>query len=927
MGKYLLSPWVLIAIGACVNLLPEPIDSQGVIFFGGGFAVTVALLCSTRLTLLAIAVVYGVLFLKGHDWTLVLFLAGQPLLMNLLYERQDTLNPLKVGLGWWSAFTVPIFAVLVILHFNSRPDTAFTAYIVTWLSAAFSCLFGHLLFLFAVRRIDIGYKLKFNVEVLFRYMFSASFFFVILSMTYVYVGQLQRQQAAQVNSYMVHRSQVMAEELSSFLERHAMAITSAAQSIQIATQYGATLDQAAPATLAGLARNHPDFLTFLVANIEGKITHSYPTNLLFRARQLGRADVSTRAYFTEAVATGSTYVSSAIQGRGFGDDPIVAISSPIRDAEGAIVGIIEGSLNLSSFMEYDSRNLALFWAIYRDNAGTVVYASPELQINPLDKPDMDFCADYECQDRVDFLGRNWFVSQFPESTYGWSITILFEQGSFVAMSTSYLRWALILLCCLTLLGIFLGGKVARIFANPIRELMLTFAGYSPEKQVPRQTFANDTMQLTEISGLGNEFHELGERLLRAFSDLNESRKRQGVLNQELEELNRTLTERVEEKTASLVKALAQAEAASVAKSQFLANMSHEIRTPMNGILGTCENLLEKPLEPHIGNRLQVIMQSASNLLLILDSILDWSKIEAGKMKVTLHPMSPKKVINACIEIHRQAATRKQIRLDVKWSDSVPDMLKGDAVKISQILNNLLSNAVKFTAIGGVTVQLDYIDGQLKITIQDTGIGIDKSEQFKVFDQFVQADATTSRQFSGTGLGLAITSKLVELMSGNIKLDSELGLGTTFTVSLPMAVTDYVEPVFDETRLVLPTGLKVLIVEDNDINAEIIIDMLKDAKAKCIRAKNGKEALDVIARVAFDLVLMDCQMPIMDGFTATREIREMDDDKASTPIVALTANAFEDDRKACLAAGMNDYLAKPVRRADLFQLIIQYTSGK
>ena len=321
------------------------------------------------------------------------------------------------------------------------------------------------------------------------------------------------------------------------------------------------------------------------------------------------------------------------------------------------------------------------------------------------------------------------------------------------------------------------------------------------------------------------------------------------------------------------------------------------------------------------------MQSASNLLLILDSILDWSKIEAGKMKVTLHPMSPKKVINACIEIHRQAATRKQIRLDVKWSDSVPDMLKGDAVKISQILNNLLSNAVKFTAIGGVTVQLDYIDGQLKITIQDTGIGIDKSEQFKVFDQFVQADATTSRQFSGTGLGLAITSKLVELMSGNIKLDSELGLGTTFTVSLPMAATDFVEPIFDETRLVLPAGLKVLIVEDNDINAEIIIDMLKDAKTKCIRAKNGKEALDVIARVAFDLVLMDCQMPIMDGFTATREIREMDDDKASIPIVALTANAFEDDRKACLAAGMNDYLAKPVRRADLFQLIIQYTSGK
>jgi hypothetical protein len=214
MGKYLLSPWVLIAIGACVNLLPEPIDSQGVIFFGGGFAVTVALLCSTRMTLLATLVVYGVLIIRGHDWPLVMFLACQPLLVNLLYNCQDNLNPLKVGLGWWSAFTVPIFAVIVVSHSSGSPDTAITVYIVTWLSGAFSALFGHLLFLTMARHVDIGYKLKFNVEELFRYMFSALFFFVILSMTYIYIGQLQRQQVAQVNSYMGHRSRVMAEELS-----------------------------------------------------------------------------------------------------------------------------------------------------------------------------------------------------------------------------------------------------------------------------------------------------------------------------------------------------------------------------------------------------------------------------------------------------------------------------------------------------------------------------------------------------------------------------------------------------------------------------------------------------------------------------------------------------------------------------------------
>ncbi|MEC9260274.1 MAG: ATP-binding protein, partial [Pseudomonadota bacterium] len=241
----------------------------------------------------------------------------------------------------------------------------------------------------------------------------------------------------------------------------------------------------------------------------------------------------------------------------------------------------------------------------------------------------------------------------------------------------------------------------------------------------------------------------------------------------------------------------------------------------------------------------------------------------------------------------------------------------------QILNNLLSNAVKFTTIGGVAIRVAYDNGMLTLVVKDTGVGIDKAEQHTIFEQFVQADASTSRQFSGTGLGLSITSKLTDLMGGTIELDSERHQGTEFIVRLPLPASKQIAHAPEQSAITLPEGLKILVVEDNDINAEIILDMLKDAGVKCIRAKDGAAALEVITNIDFDLVLMDCQMPVMDGFSATRAIRDLPGDKSGIPIIALTANAFDDDRKACLSAGMNDYLSKPVRRTSLFTMVIKY----
>ncbi|MFT2090552.1 ATP-binding protein [Paraglaciecola sp. 2405UD69-4] len=406
---------------------------------------------------------------------------------------------------------------------------------------------------------------------------------------------------------------------------------------------------------------------------------------------------------------------------------------------------------------------------------------------------------------------------------------------------------------------------------------------------------------------------------------------------------------------SLIKAKETAEEAARAKSQFLANMSHEIRTPMNGILGMLQWLERSGLNSQQLTNVNIAQSSAEYLLVILNDILDLSKIDAQKLKIEYETFSISSFLNEFVEMMQPAFHDKNVDLELISPTSTDFLVSGDPLRIRQILHNLVGNALKFTKQGKVSIkwQLDVTDTAqvFHCQVTDTGIGITEKAQKDIFHPFTQADSSTTRNYGGTGLGLSIVYRLCQLMGGVINVKSKTGIGSTFSFEIPLGIpeTQAIEAMkskaVPETQAIeamkskavpeadiskplaktIKKASKVLVVEDNEINQVVVIELLKQMQLKAVACGNGLEAISALSNSQFDIVVMDCQMPVMDGFEATQKIRsgESGESVKDIPIIALTANAMKGDREKCLSVGMTDYVSKPLDIDKLATTIQKY----